>query len=346
MLVGLMCCLLVLSGLSLAVPLARAATPSNAPAASGTLTIVVPAPSNGVAVGPVGANVSVTASGLTASDSYQVGYAPHSIGCASGFSALPNTSALSPASDGSLSTTVTWPSSANAVGSSYDLCLRDTTTTTNLDVASTQTFRVESSAPPSITVAEAGPASSTATTTTTSATTVEAGTQVTITGQNYVPDNTPLAAYITYSSTPTASELSQGKLKQCPAFNSQGGGYFTVTCILPSSNTGPWYLIVASTDGAAKYPPALEAMAALNIVPAPAATATTTPAATASASPKASTTPHGNTGGTGNGGKASPGPTGNEVAGIIGLSALAIILFVVGVLLLASTLTTPRRPGA
>lgn len=342
-LIALLCCTLLLAGVALAVPLAHAAQPAD----SGALTIVVPAPGgNNVSQGPVGANVSVSASGLASGDSYQLGYAQQSIGCASGFTAVAGTGPLPANGDGSLTATIAWPSDANAVGSSYYLCLSDTTTPTNPNVPSTQVFRVESSSAPSITITTATPPSVTGTATATTpangTTTVQAGSQVSITGQNFVPDNTQLAAYLTLSGTPSTGELKQGKLGGCAPFSSQGGGTVSTTCTLPTTNTGPWYLIVASTGGSAKFPPALEAAAPLSIVPAPNATATPSVTATASPSPKPSTTPRGGTGG----GHTSSGATSNEVAGVIGLSALAIILFVVGVLLLASTLTTPRRPNA
>lgn len=342
-LIALLCCTLLLAGLALAVPLAHAAKPAD----GGTLTIVVPAPDgNNVTQGPVGTNVSVSATSLSGGDSYQLGYAQQSIGCDSGFTAIASTGPLPASDNGNLSATVAWPSDANAVGASYNLCLSDTTTTSNPVVSSTQVFRVEASSAPTIAVTAATPPGSTgtatATTTTNGATTVQAGAQVTISGQNFLPDNTPLAAYLTLSGTPSLGELKQGKLSGCASFNSQNGGSVNTTCTLPTTNTGPWYLIVASTGGPAKFPPALESAAPLNIVPAPNATATPSVTATPSPSPKASATPKGGTGG----GHVSSGPTSNEVAGIIGLSALAIILFVAGVLLLASTLTTPRRHNA
>src|SRR5215467_14198144 len=57
----------LLPGAFLQAPTARADS-------SGTINIVVPTPnSSSVATGPVGANVTITGSGLVASDTYQLG---------------------------------------------------------------------------------------------------------------------------------------------------------------------------------------------------------------------------------------------------------------------------------
>lgn len=341
--VGMLGVAIVVLGLAaVGAPRARAAgqTPADK---SGSISIQIPAPSGTTASGPVGTNVSFAASGLAAGDTYQLGYALQTVTCDAGFTPFAGVSPFSPGGDGSLSSTISWPSAAGQVGSQYYLCLQDTTTSGTPDVVSTQTFQVNGSTAPSITVAATTPQTGNGQGGNGNGGTTVPDGQVTITGKNFL-ENVNLAVYLVNQTKPAPNNLntqSQLNPDNGGPITPDSGGNFSATVTLPPGYAKQWTLVVATTDGTDALPPSLMATKQINIVAA--ATPTPTPSPTATTAPQPSPTASAGTGGTGNG--TNKNVSSATVAGIIGLSALAIILFVAGVLLLSSTLTTPRRPG-
>ncbi|MGZ3585347.1 MAG: hypothetical protein ACXVCT_21605, partial [Ktedonobacterales bacterium] len=92
------------------IPVARADTPK--------LNIIVPHPSDKQTRGPVGANITVRAQGLTANGVYALGYASADIGCGAGFQAFQNeteTMTETAGADGTFTATIAWPSSVHFV---------------------------------------------------------------------------------------------------------------------------------------------------------------------------------------------------------------------------------------
>lgn len=331
-------CTLLLMAVFAAHAAARPADPRS------TLNIVLPKPSASVAEGPVGALVSIKAT-LQGTDSFQVGYATQNTGCQNGFTPVASASPQAPSADGTLALTFAWPQDAAAIGTAYYACLQDTTTSTTV-IQSSQVYRVDDASAPSIQVQAAGTGTTGAMGTATitpgdSGVPMAAGGQATITGANFTPPGAALAAYLTYGATLSPAAIA-GQSPLTTVGNapivSDGSGAFTTTVLLPQNTIGSsWYLQVVSTDGTAKLLPSLEAAAHVNIAVQP--TITPSPPATRTVAPVASrVTQAGQP-------PASGGPSKRAIAGVVALSGLSIVLFIVGVLLLASTVSAPRRPA-
>src|SRR5262249_52067376 len=123
---------------------------------SPTLNILVPAPANSQAEGPVDTNVTIQALGLPPNDTFQLGYAPAGNGgsCNSGFTEFPGFT-IQAQSDGTFLTTIPWPVDVNSVGAAYYICAQDTTSSgaaSGTITQSAQTFLVDSAQPPTIAV--------------------------------------------------------------------------------------------------------------------------------------------------------------------------------------------------
>lgn len=311
-----------------------------------TLDIVVPKPSNGVASGPAGANVSITGTGAQ-SQTYQLGYALKSDGCANGFQQL-QTSPITTKSDGAFSATFAWPNSGTNTGSSYFVCAQNTNSALPPAIApplqSGAVFKVLGQDAPDVVVDVAVPSGTpNPSQTPPPSGSYYAGSLVQLTGVNFLPGGTNLQAYVTTSQDFSAGDiqtyqplvLSNGN----STFSPRSNGGFSVTATMPLSPRGAVFIHVVSTDASGSFPPSLVATQAITVLnpqptptpptPSPNTTTTTTPAGTRTT---------GTTGTTGN----TPDP-GNVLA-VIGLSGLSIILFIIGIILMTSASAMTRSP--
>lgn len=313
-----------------------------------TVSIIVPTPdSNGNAQGPVGAYVSISAQNLNPQDTYVTGAGLAPGGCSAQF--IPSGSqGVAADANGNLITTIIWPTAANAVGSSYYVCLQDHAQPGSQPIQSTGTYTVKASGPPSISIAlaQSGPGTPTALPQP-GKDEYYAGSQITVTGQNYVPGNEQLAVHL-LSAPPTSQDdiLNAAVLQPTDGstVTADNSGSFTTTVALPVPQTSlpaKFYVYVVSQDqyqfqGGTTYP-SLIGHKAITIVrqPAPTPTATSVPPTVTPSS-----TPSGDGGnGTSNGGGL------NHTGAVIGLGVTSVLLFVIGVILLASAASMPRpRP--
>jgi len=302
--------------------------------AAGTLTIVVPVPnSSGASSGPVGTNVTISGTGFTAAEALQIGAATSDLTCTSGFQALSNLSVTADAS-GNFTTTFAWPATLANVGTGYYICAQDTTTTPATLVQSTGTFTVAGATPPAITSTKPVPGQGTPTIPTNG---YYPGSTVEIDGSNFLPQSTALQAYLTTSPIQKLSDLSSAVPLTAVGgqqIASGAGGQVTATVQIPSSQSpGAYYISLASTDGQAEsaLPSLIASSSQITVVVVPAQ-----PTATATAS----TTPSPTTNGNGN--NTTELDAGRLVA-VVGLGGLSVVLFIVGVMLLASAAALPQQ---
>jgi hypothetical protein len=304
----------------------------------GTLNIVLPNPNGVIAQGPVGAHVSFTGNG-TAGDAYAIGYTTKDTGCGGGYKIFTDAQSIQSQGDGGFAATVTWPSEANAVGTQYVLCAHDNTNTNAAPIQSSTLYQVVAAKAPEISIQAVD--LSTPTPGTLPAPTPKpghyyAGNGVRITGSNFAPAGTQLQVYLAFNNQATPQNLQAATPLSTPdnsPITSGDGGSFTATVTLPNQ-TGNFYLLVVSSDHTDHLSPSLQASKKVTLGVQPVVTPTPTPSP--SPSPSATTT----TGGTGTG--TDTGGPGHNTAAVVALGGLSIILFVVGVLLLASTVAGPR----
>lgn len=333
---------LALLAVATAIPTARAA-------GSASVSIIIPVPTGAATSGPVGANVTITASGLNTSDRYSLGYASASVvdGCATGYTDM-QLEPFSPNPDGTYSTTFAWPSTAKDTANPYVICLADATLLGTPPVQSTTTFQVLDTQAPRITLKHILPsvAPGTPQPTPQSDSAYLAGDVMQITGDHFptggLGGNTTLGVYLT-----TAQAKSLGDLQQGQSLNIISGsvtpdanGHFNARVTMPTTkpdgtpltSSSQYYLYVASGDGSATALPSLVAVKQITLAPAatPTPTATATSTSTVAASPSA--TP---------GGHQTGGSTSN-LGLIVGLGGLSVVLFIIGVILLASAAGMPR----
>jgi hypothetical protein len=347
-LLGMSSALLLLLALALAAPVGWAAptvaadstptatasaTPSGtATPPAPTLTIQVPAAADGTtAEGPVGAYVTVAATGLTAGDTYQLGYALVDQHCASGEQDFTPPLTKQASADGALTQWFAWPRYLQSIGTVYFICLKDTTNTTNPNVQSAQQFMVGAAQAPQITLAPGpGPDGSTPTA---GATTFVIGGQAMLMGQNFLPGGEPLKALLLkkqYNNNP--ADLTSSSAVQLPqvdgttAITADGSGNVNnTTLMLPATlSAGTYWLYLVSSDGSDTTPPSLLAGQQITVMK-PAATPTPTTAAT---TPTVTLTPS----------------SSGRIVAAVGLSGLSVLLFILGVVLLASAAALPRPP--
>lgn len=330
--------LLGLLGLALLALAQVVTTPVARAAGVPTMNILVPTPSNGATEGPPGANVSIRAQALNAGATYQLGYAQHDIGCTLDFHAITGATAAA-TSDGSLTATFTWPSDVNNVGTRYNVCLRDTKdlSPTNVPVQSTEYYLVDAQDAPQFTFTPAPDTTGTPTPTAQSGG-FYSGANVTITGRNFMPGGKTLLAVLTSSPLQDPAYIEAAKEHSL----SQGGhvakitasvsGDFTVVVTLPTGlkPATTYYLGVVSNDGGPKTLPSLLVYNSLPILAPP------TPTATVPTVVTPTTSAHNPDG--------SPSPSANNVGQAFVLGGLSLVLFVVGVILLASA-SGASRPG-
>jgi hypothetical protein len=326
-----------------AMPVAHADQNSN-----GSLTITIPSAENGTAEGPVGANVTVVGAGLTAGDSYKFGYSPSYSTCSAVFDPF-NISSQSAAPDGTLRQTIIWPQEADAVGTSYYICVRDVTNNSAPTVQSSQLYKVDTAAAPRINVKVAPQPTPGAGTPTTSPSAPQpsgvfySGQEVTVTGENFVPGGQDLSIYITRNKVDSVADLQAGAQLSLSSgsgatFSADETGAFsqTVTITQPSSGSLPheFYLYVVSSDATSTAPPALTAFQKFKMQSPPATPTPTTaiPTATPSTPSTGGTTANNN-----------GGSSGNMTTAII-FGVVSVVLFIAGVALLASAMASPSVP--
>lgn len=318
--------------LGMLAPGAMGAPKAKADPSSVSLDITQPAPSNGIAEGPVSANVAV--SGMAnPNDEISLGIATHNDGCTnSGFQQLNGVTATAQ-SDGSFTASFAWPQIANNVGDRYFVCAFDTTT--NSYGASQSQFQVDSSDAPSITVTEVNnpsaptPGDGTPTPTPPNPPdgTYYAGGYVEIKGQNFTPGGIQIQILLTLQQlTPATAALPSLSIVKGVA-QTKHDGKFDVIAQLPPAQTGQFFLSATSSDGTTQVLPTLVATQAVQIALEP----TPTPAPTVTATPKATSTVGNNTGSGGGGGFSKA-----RIAGAIALGLFSAIFFIIGVALLIS----------
>ena len=303
---------------------------------NGQVQIVVPQPdSNNNAPGPVGANVTITAQSLNAQDTYAVGVAISPAGCAAQFISVTD-QPITPDQSGNLRTTFTWPSAANAVGSSYFICVQDTKQPGSAALQSAAVYTVRAGSPPSISIKAAASQDGTPGPIPPQGSNhYYAGSQITITGENFVPGGQLLLAYLATQKITDPSQLQAAlplSTRDGSPITPDSNGSFTTTVTLPvpqGALPGTFHVYVVSQDGTASTYPFLMAEKTISILSPPAPTPTVTVAAP---TPTVATpTPQGNGGG---------GP--KNLGAVIGLGVTSVLLFVIGVILLASAASMPR----
>jgi hypothetical protein len=301
--------------------------------AAGSLNIVAPAPnSTGTATGPVGTNVTISGTGFTPSEALQLGAATSDVACAAGFQAITGLSVNADAS-GNIATTFPWPTTLNSVGGQYYICAQDASTTPATLVQSTGTFLVAGGSPPAITTKPvAGQGTPTVPTNE-----YYPGSTVEIDGSNFLPQGTAVLVYLTTSQITKPSDLSNA-VALTPVngqqITSDGSGQVMVTVQIPSARpAGIYYLYLVSTDGQAgtQLPSLVAGSSQITVVVVP-----TQPPATATV--PAQPSPSGN----GNNTNPTELNTGKVVA-VVGLGGLSVILFIIGVMLLASAAALPQQ---
>ncbi len=275
------------------------------PAASPTLSIQRPTS------GPVGAHIVGAAKNFTANHTFALGYSntPGTGACTLNFTAIPNAPTVTVKNDGTATFTFVWPDTDTGT---YALCARDTSTSFPTgNVQSTNQYVVLGTTAPAIQVMPA-PADN-GTPTPTSSDTYYPGSQVQVTGTNFLPGGTTVGIFYSGVQSELGTLLTSG-------INADTQGGFSTTIKLPDARTGLLFLHAATLDSGNSLPPSLQADAQITVSPQP--TATPSPSPTAIPSPTATapaTTPGTNTGG-----------NGPPVAGIIGLSSLSVLLFALG----------------
>ena len=326
-------------------PGAQASPATNSDPSAVSLDIVQPAPNNGIAEGPVGANLLVQGT-TTAGDAIQIGVAPRSAGCTSGFQSLNvNTTAQS---DGSFSATFSWPQIANNVGDRYYICAQDTTA--SAVGASKSLYQIDSSDAPMITVTEVNNPNAPTPAAGTPAPTPPnppdgsfyAGGFIEIKGQNFTPGGTAIQVLLTPTQlTPALASSPQLQVVKGAAVSKHDGS-FDIIAQLPSGQTGQFYLNATSPDGTNQVLPTLVGSQAAQITLAP--TPTAGPSPTPSPKPTASVD-------TGTGKSKQPsGPGTGQVIGAIALGLFSAIFFILGVAMLisasgmATDASAPGRP--
>jgi len=332
------------SGLALALALgALAPCAQAAPAIKGdpnsvSLDITQPSPNNGIAEGPVGANIQAQGT-ATAGDTLQIGIAPRNAGCTTGFQAL-NLS-VTAQSDGSFTAAFAWPQLANNVGDRYYICAQDATASAM--GASQSLFQVDSAGAPAISVTEvsdpnaATPGAGTPTVTPPNPPdgTYYAGGFIEIKGQNFTPGGTTIQILVTPTQlTPGTAASAQPLTIVKGTGLTNHSGAFDVIAQLPTGQTGQFYISATSQDGTGSALPTLVGSQSAKIATAP--TPTPSPSPSPSPAPTASV------------GAVAPQPSGPGTGNIIGAIALGLfsaIFFILGVAMLISASGMNDAPG-
>lgn len=269
--------------------------------------------------GPVGTHIVGTIKNASAGHTYELGYESMG-GCILSFTSIPDASNFTVKSDGTATFTFVWPATDTGT---YFLCAHDVANATSLsNLQSSNHFVVLGTTAPAIQVAAAPGDAGTPTPTSTS--TYYPGSEVQVTGTNFLPGGTTVGVFYSGVQSELGTLLSSG-------INADTQGGFSTTVKLPDFRTGVLYLHAATLDASNGLPPSLEADAQITVTLAPTATPSPSPSPSPTATvPATSTTPT-----TGNG-------DGPRMAGIIGLSSLSVLLLALGAYLLI-TGTRARR---
>ncbi|HEX9067422.1 MAG TPA: hypothetical protein VF807_01545 [Ktedonobacterales bacterium] len=307
---------------------------------SGSMTIVLPAPASGVSSGPVGTNVSIKGTGI-GGHHYQLGV---TTGATCDGDQTMNGVAFTADGSGAFALTFSWPADFNGVGTVYRLCADDTTTqpapaatpsptpTPFPSIMATQRFRVMDGLAPTISLSPVAPSDSTPVPTPPSGSYFASG-KVQVSGAHYLGNSPKLKAYLL-----TDQRVDPGTLQNAAQLTTVNGlpitpnadGSFVTTLTLPNSPTGNLFIAVVSSDGTASLLPSLVDTVPITVVLAP--TAGITPTVTNTPPVKVSPTPS----------HTSGGISGDQIIGICGLGGLSIVLFILGVVLLAGA--NAQRP--
>ncbi|HEU5347064.1 MAG TPA: hypothetical protein VFU63_00495, partial [Ktedonobacterales bacterium] len=316
---------------------AQLAPTVRADSATGSMHVVVPAPStdNTTVQGTVGTNVSIASNQATANATYNLGWARRSTGCAGGFTPLTNGMTTVTADDGgNFTATFVWPDAAGHVGAYYLICAGDTANPLDM-ITADQAIQVLGSSPPTVALSQA-PSS------THSGEAYDAGGPVEVQGRGFLPQGTQIAIFVTTRETFDPQDFQSGnalKTEDGSPITSDGQGQFTAIVTLPTIVTGQLFLHAVSTDavssGQASFPPSLVATQTIHINQPPQPTPTVQPSPTAT--PATSGTGTKDTKGQNNG---------LRIAAIALLGVLSLILFIIGGILIASATIGPRNPPA
>lgn len=319
--------------LGMLAPGAMAAPAQKADPPTVTLDITQPAPSNGVAEGPVSANIAISGA-ANAGDAIQIGIAAQSDGCSgSGFQQLNGVTATAQG-NGNFTATFPWPQIANNVGGRYFVCAQDTTS--NSVGASQSLFQVDSSDAPSITVTEVNdpnaptPGAGTPTPAPPNPPdgTFYSGGFVEVKGQNFTPGGIQVQILFTLQQLTPSSATTPPLQIVKGVGQTRHDGKFDVIAQLPSGQTGQFYLSATSSDGTTSVLPTLVGSQAITVALQP----TPTPSPTVTATPKVTPTADSRTNQNGGGGIGK-----GRIAGAIALGLFSAIFFIIGVALLIST---------
>ncbi|HEV2237034.1 MAG TPA: hypothetical protein VGR57_10280, partial [Ktedonobacterales bacterium] len=241
--------------------------------------------------------------------------------CLTGSTSVPDAATFTIKSDGTATFTFVWPATDTGT---YNICARDTSQVVSVPIPSSNHFIVLGTTAPAIQVTSAPGDSGTPTPT--SNNTYYPGSEIQVTGTNFLPGGTTVGIF--YSGV--QSEL--GTLLGSD-INADTQGGFSTTVKLPDFRTGELFIHAATLDAANNLPPSLQADAQITVSLAPTATPTPSPtvAPTAtSATTTTTTTPGGN------------GGDGPRMAGVIGLGSLSVLLLGLGAYFLI-TGTRARR---
>lgn len=311
---------------------AGAAYADPADPSAGSMHVVVPAPltDNKTVQGTVGTNVSISAGQATANATYNLGWASQATGCASPITPFTDTPSVTADDGGNFAATFAWPDAAGTPGALYVICASDSANPTDV-ITADQVFQVLSSSSPMITLTQA-PSS------TTSGKKFNAGGPVEVRGSGFYPQGTAIAFFVTSRSTFAPQDYQSDnalKTEDGSPVTSDGQGQFTAVVTLPNLIIGQLFMHAVSTDailtGQNAFPPSLTATRAIQIIQAEA-----TPTVQPSPTPKTQkdVTPPGakNTDHT------------RRIVAIATLGVLSIILFIIGGILVASSVIGPRTP--
>jgi len=295
------------------------ALPGPARAAGGTIQIISPL-YGGVAEGPVGAEVNLqganwppnTQVDLNAADVHGDTSGLTGSACVNNSVTLFTLGEATSDGSGNIATTILWSASAGFAGHSYWVCGTANTITT----PGVSAYKVLSGSAPSVAINVSQAA---------------AGSNITVTGQNWLPANQQIQVTIApsitgqppYSSTATTTPGSNGSISvsvQVPTAASAGTTLYVSAQNLGSNNPGSLHTQPTNTP-----------QFTVTAQPTPTPTPTTTPSPTPTNAPSA-TSVAGNGGGS-NGGANGSGGSGSSSGGA---SSLAILLVVLVVILLAA----------
>ncbi|HEV2238001.1 MAG TPA: hypothetical protein VGR57_15175, partial [Ktedonobacterales bacterium] len=142
--------------------------------------------------GPVGAHIVGAAKGFPANHTYALGYESQSAigGCAVNFNSIPDAATFTIKSDGTATFTFVWPATDSGT---YNICARDTSPDFSTPTQSNNHFIVLGTTAPAIQVTSAPGDSGTPTPT--SNNTYYPGSEIQVTGTNFLPGGTTVGIF-------------------------------------------------------------------------------------------------------------------------------------------------------